>query len=251
MSKIVWIVGASSGIGYELAKVFLQNKHKVIVSSRTATNSTNLQNLSNSYDQNVNLVDVDVSDTLSVQNAAAKAYEAYGKIDLCFYNAGVYESMEVEGWKIGSFEQMAQINYLGAVRVTDALSSYFIKQGFGSFCFNASISSYFGLPYGSAYSAPKAALLNFCESIKPEMQTHNIEVRVVNHGFVKTRLTDKNDFEMPQLLEPQEAANIIYNRLENSNKFEIRFPFALGAFLYLLKVLPYKLSFYFTSKALK
>lgn len=250
MKKVVWIVGGSSGIGYELATLYLKNDYKVIVSSRNAVDSLELQKLSQEYSANIVLIDMDVSDTQSVRNATQKAWNVYGEINHCIYNAGIYESMKVDEWKLEHFEKITQVNYLGAVRVTTALTPFFLTNGGGSFAFNASVSSYFGLPYGGAYSAPKAALVNFCESIQPELEAKNIEVRVINHGFVKTRLTDKNDFEMPQLLEASRAAQIIYEKLTTTKGFEIKFPYALSTFLHFLRVVPYKMAFYFTRKAL-
>jgi len=250
MKKVVWIVGGSSGIGYELCKLYLNDNYKVIVSSRNARQTPLLEELFNIYKSDITLIDMDVVDMKSVEEATQKAWNAYGHIDSCIYNAGVYESMRVSQWKMGHFEQMLQINYLGAVRVTNALTPFFMENKCGHFVFNASISSYFGLPYGGGYSAPKAALLNFSESIKPELAEKNIKVQVINHGFVKTRLTAKNNFTMPGLLEPLEAAKIIFGKLQTSNNFEIKFPFALTSFLYFLRVIPYKLAFYFTKKTL-
>lgn len=250
MSNRIWIVGGSTGIGLALATNYLENNDRVIVSSRNATHSDELKKLQVLYLEKIALINVDVSDTSSVLEATTQAWESFGGIDLCVYNAGIYESMKVDEWNIEHFEQMTQINYLGGVRVTHALAPLFLQNGRGSFAFNASVSSYFGLPYGGGYSAPKAALLNFCESIQPELKEKNIDVQVINHGFVKTRLTAKNEFEMPQLLESQEAADIIFEKLENSKSFEIKFPFLLSSFLHFLRVVPYKISLYFTSKAL-
>ncbi|MFT5661609.1 MAG: NAD(P)-dependent dehydrogenase (short-subunit alcohol dehydrogenase family) [Sulfurimonas sp.] len=250
MQKIVWIIGGSTGIGFELCKFYLEDGYSVVVSSRNASSSPELQKLSLRYPSYLEPLDMDVSDTHSVEAATKKAWDIYGEINLCIYNAGVYESMKVEEWKIEHFEQMTQINYLGALRVTNALIPFFLENSKGRFAFNASVSSYFGLPYGGGYSAPKAALLNFCESIQPELAPKNIQVQVINHGFVKTRLTAKNDFEMPQLLEPQEAAKIIFEKLTHDKNFEIKFPFMLSSFLHFLRVIPYRIAFYFTSKAL-
>ena len=250
MNKIVWIIGGSSGIGYELCILYLKNDFKVIVSSRNARQTHLLKELSITYQNNITLLDMDVSQINSVFEATQVAWNIYGNITLCIYNAGVYESMKVEEWKMEHFEQMMQINYLGAVRVTNALTPFFLKNNNGHFVFNASVSSYFGLPYGGGYSASKAALVNFCESISPELKEKNIQVQVINHGFVKTRLTDKNDFEMPGLLEPLEAAQIIFDKLSTFKGFEIKFPFGLSTFLYFLRVVPYKLAFYFTKKTL-
>ncbi|MGK0256250.1 MAG: short-subunit dehydrogenase [Arcobacteraceae bacterium] len=250
MNKIIWIVGGSTGIGYELCKYYLDDGYSVVVSARNASTSKELKETSIQYPSRLTLINMDVRDIQSVKNATQKAWNSYGEINLCIYNVGMYESMKVEEWNLSHFEDMTQINYLGAIRVTHSLIPFFLENGKGRFVFNASISSYFGLPYGGGYSASKAALLNFCESIKPELEERNIEVQVINHGFVKTRLTAKNDFEMPQLLEAKDAAHIIFKNLSKSKDFEIRFPFMISLFLYLLKVLPYRVAFYFTKKAL-
>lgn len=250
MNKVIWIVGGSSGIGYELCELYLKDNYQVIVSSRNARETPSLEKLSNIYKSNIILIDIDVADMSSVNEATQKAWNAYGHINCCIYNAGVYESMRVSQWKVEHFEQMMQINYLGAVRITNALTPFFMQKNSGHFVFNASVSSYFGLPYGGGYSAPKAALVNFCESIKPELEEKDIKVQIINHGFVKTRLTAKNDFTMPGLLEPIQAAQIIFDKLHNSKGFEIKFPFGLTTFLHFLRVVPYKIAFYFTKKAL-
>lgn len=244
MSKIVWIIGASSGIGLELAKLFVQNGDKVIVTSRDAQNAKAFVGI------NVHKVSMDVSDIASTKEGVKKAWEFYDGIDLCFYNAGVYESMKMQEWNIEHFISMNNINYLGALRVITEVVPLFELQGHGRMVCNASISSYFGLPYGGGYSAPKAALLNLCESLQPELMAKNIELQVINHGFVKTRLTAKNSFEMLQLMESSEAAQKIFKGLQKPYRFEIRFPKFLTSVLYLLKVLPYSLSFALTKKAL-
>ena len=116
---------------------------------------------------------------------------------------------------------------------------------------NASLASCFGLPYGGAYSASKAALVNIAQSLQPELQRKNIYLQIINHGFVKTRLTAKNDFEMPQLMEVDYAAKKIFDELNKSYKFEISFPFMLSKFLRILSFLPYSWSFSITKKFLK
>lgn len=250
MSKIIWLIGGSNGIGFELVKEFLHKGDRVILSARDTQSVESLQELKQKYENNLHLLDMDVSQTPSVVNATQKALTLYGGIDICFYNAGVYESMKVEEWNLEHFEAMNQVNYMGAIRVLTQVIPLFEEQRYGHIAFNASVSSYFGLPYGGGYSAPKAALVNFCESIKPELASKNIQIQVINHGFVKTRLTAKNEFEMPQLLEPKEAAMKIYEGLQEPKKFEIKFPWALTRFLHLLRVLPYSLAFSLTKKAL-
>lgn len=246
---IVWIVGASSGIGLELTKIWLSWGYKIIASSRTATDSNPLKVLQLLYPDHLVLIDLDVS--IDSEEVIKRAWDAFGHIDRWFYNAGAYEIMRLEAWDESHFREINEVNYLGAVRLMVPLSSYFIAQGHGEWIWNISLSSYLGLPYGGAYSAPKAALLNLAESIEPELKSKGIRLRVINHGFVKTRLTQKNDFLMPQLMNPAQAAEKIANALENSHCFEIRFPKLLSLFLGLLRILPYRISLFLTSKALR
>ena len=145
---------------------------------------------------------------------------------------------------------MVNTNFLGAIRVTKEILPYFEKQGYGKCLYNASLSSYFGLPYAGGYGSSKAGLVSFLESIQPQMRLKNIDIQVINHGFVKTRLTDKNDFVMPQIMMPKKTAKLIFEGMQKDS-FEIRFPFKLSLFLRVLRVLPYKLSLYITKGLLK
>jgi len=250
--KKVWIIGSSSGIGLELVKLWLQNDYSVIASSRDTVNSSELLKLKANYSNKLVLLNIDVSNNQSVVKSVDEAFNIFNDIDICFFNAGVYESMNIEQWDISNFESMININYLGAVRLLKPLVSYLEKQKNESkVILNASLSSYFGLPYGGAYSASKAALVNLAQSIQPELSKKNINVQIINHGFVKTRLTSKNDFEMPQLMSPQIAAKKIFEQVNKPYRFEIAFPFILSKFLRLISFLPYKLSFSISKKFLK
>ena len=250
--KKVWIIGSSSGIGLELVKLWLQNDYSVIASSRDAVNSSELLKLKAIHTNKLELLNIDVSDNQSVIKSVDEAFNIFNDIDICFFNAGVYESMNIEQWDISNFESMININYLGAVRILKPLVSYLEKQKKESkVILNASLSSYFGLPYGGAYSASKAALVNLAQSIQPELSKKNINVQIINHGFVKTRLTSKNDFDMPQLMNSDIAAKKIFEQVNKPYRFEIAFPFILSKFLRLISLLPYKLSFSISKKFLK
>lgn len=250
-TKTIWIVGASSGIGLELVKIWLSEEHNIIASSRNATVSEPLIELQKRFPHQLVLVDIDAADPSGIDNALSKAWQAFGSIDRWFYNAGVYDVMRVEQWDEQKFASMSEVNYMGAVRIMIPLSRRCIDQGGCEWVWNISLSSYIGLPYGGAYSAPKAALLNLAESIQPELAAKGIRLRIINHGFVKTRLTQKNDFEMPQLMEPSDAARQIAASLHSSAAFEIRFPKALGRILSFLRHLPYSISLKLTAKALR
>lgn len=250
-SKRIWVVGGSSGIGLELVKLWLEQEHNLVVSSRNATQNEALKELRHFYPDQLVCVDLDLHDTTQDFNQlVSQVWSCFDGLDLWFYNAGAYTKMKAEQWSLEAFSSMNQVNYLGAVALMQSLYPHFKKQGFGRWVFNLSLSAYFGLPYGGAYSAPKAALLNLCESLQPELMHHHIHLQVINHGFVNTRLTKQNDFTMPQLMEGKDAANRIANALEGKYKFEIRFPFGLSLMLRLLRFLPYRLSLALTKKAL-
>lgn len=250
MNQRIWLIGGSSGIGLELLKIWLINHNHLIVSSRHASSDTMLNNLVEIYPDHLHLIDLDVSDQGAIATAVKEAWNVYDGLDLWFYNSGAYETMKADEWKFEHFKNMNDVNYLGAVHLMTELFPLFKSQGYGKWVLNLSLSAYIGLPYAGAYSAPKAALLNLAQSIQPELIKDNIEVQVINHGFVKTRLTSKNDFEMPQLMKVEYTAKRIIFELQRPYRFEINFPYKLALFLKILRVLPYKISLALTKKAL-
>lgn len=245
----IWIVGASSGIGLELVRILLSEQHYVVASSRNASTSEELVSLKQGYSSSLELLDVDITkDDLSSE--IKSAWELFSGIDIWFYNVGSYDVMGIDEWDKDKFIGMNSTNYLGAVKIMCDIVPYFKKQKSGRWIWNLSLSTYFGLPKGGGYSAPKAALLNLAESIYPELKKENINLHVINHGFVKTRLTAKNSFKMPGLMSAKYCANKIYEEINKENGFEISFPFGLRSFLRLFRALPYKLSLAITKKSL-
>lgn len=249
--KKIWIVGGSSGIGLEFAKLCLEKNYKVVVSSRTASTNQSLQTLQKKFTTHLGLLDLDlVASHSDIQACVKKAWNYFDGLDICFYNAGAYTIMNIDSWESQEFAQMNHVNYLGVTTIMSALVVYFKIQKKGHWVWNSSVSSYFGLPQAGGYSAPKAALVNLAQSIHPELNRHNIDLQIINHGFVQTRLTDKNDFEMPQLMTPLYAAQKIFEGIQNPKRFEIRFPFLLTLFLRFLSLLPYRLSLSLTKRML-
>lgn len=250
MKDRIWIVGGSSGIGLELVKLWLESGHPVIASAQNASQTKDLLSLKHIYESNLQIIDIDVTSMESVSKAVHQAWKRFDGIDMWFYNAAVYEVMSAKEWDVTHFEAMMQVNFLGAVRVMTELMPYFETKKSGRWVWNASLSSYFGLPLGGGYSAPKAALVNLAESIQPELKEKNIDLQIINHGFVKTKLTQKNTFEMPELMEPEEAAQKIIEGIDKKDRFEIHFPFKLSTVLQLLRILPYRVSLALTKKML-
>ncbi|MBT8344445.1 MAG: SDR family NAD(P)-dependent oxidoreductase [Sulfurovum sp.] len=250
MKKRIWIVGGSSGIGLELVKKWLLEGNYVVSSARHASNTKELLALKHIYESQLQIIDMDVTSMESVKRAVPQAWKRFDGIDVWFYNAAVYEVMSAEEWNVEHFEAMMQINYMGVVRVMSETLPYFEKEGKGRWIWNASLSSYFGLPLGGGYSAPKAALLNLAEALQPELSVKGIALQVINHGFVKTRLTQKNSFDMPELMTPEEAAENIIKETKKPYRFEIHFPFKLSIFLQTLRLIPYRVSLAITKKML-
>lgn len=248
--KKIWLVGGSQGIGLALTKQLLEQGNELVVSARHAQQNEQLMLLSQTYKKTLVLLDLDVSDKDSVNAAIHQAWSTFNGLDIWIYNAGAYKSMIIDEWDIEQFERMNQVNYLGAIYLMQPLVKLFKQQGHGQWLWNVSLSSDFGLPYGGAYSAPKAALQNLAESIQPELAKEGIQLKVVNHGFVKTRLTAQNDFAMLGLMEAETAATKIARTLESS-RFETRFPFNLATILGLIKRLPKSWALAITKKALK
>lgn len=249
-SQKIWLVGGSEGIGLELVKKWLEQGHKLVVSSRSAETSEPLNKLLNQYTEQLQLLNMDVMDENDVADKSEQAWQVFSGLDVWFYNAGAYNPMTIDEWDLKAFETMNQVNYLGCVRIMIALKDKFLQQQHGRWIWNVSLASDFGLPYGGGYSAPKAALQNLSEALQPELASKNLSLQVINHGFVKTRLTKKNDFAMLGLMEPEEAATQICKVLD-SKRFETRFPFSLASILGIIKKLPKSWALKLTSKALK
>lgn len=248
--KRIWIVGASQGIGRAVTEVLLAKGYRVIASSRCA--SSDLAELKTNYTEQLALVDLDVTNDAQTVFACEQAWQAFDGVDIWFYNVGIYEKVTLEDWQFDTFKQINSANYLGCVALMCELAPRFREQGLGRWVWNVSLASQFGLPFGSAYSAPKAALVNLAESLRPELTTQNIELGIINHGFVKTRLTDKNDFDMPWLMEADECAKRIVKCIECERlRFETRFPRGLNWTFRLLRALPYRISLALTRKMVK
>lgn len=250
----IWIVGASSGIGLSLTQSLLQEGYLVVASSRTAEQSDELTSLKKQFGNQLQRLNIDVTQTDGLAAKIDQAWAFFGGLDIWFYNAGTYQPMSFDAFDYASFNSMNAVNYLGFVALMVAMKNRVIQtpEIKMRWLWNISIASQVGLPYGGAYSAPKAALLNLAESIQPELEAYGVTLQVINHGFVKTRLTDKNQFEMPGLMMPDEAANKIVQMIHHKGKsFEVTFPKKVTVFLKLLKILPYRWVFFITRGLLK
>lgn len=228
--KRYWLVGASEGLGRALAHRMSRLGAELIVSARS---SERLEELVAELPGRAQALTVDVRSADSVQEAAAEA----GEIDGLVYLAGVYWPMKATEWKIDEAEAMADINFSGALRTVGAVMPQFVRRNRGHVVLTGSLSGYRGLPGAIGYGASKAAVMSLAESMKADLRGTGIEVQVANPGFVKTRLTEKNDFRMPFLMSAEDAAQEMVE-LMNSDAFKRSFPWAFGSMFRASQILP-------------
>lgn len=228
--KRYWLVGASEGLGLALARVISGMGAEVILSAR---NAARLEEAVASLPGKGRAVVCDVSDSSSVQEAA----DAVGEIDGVVYLAGVYWPMKAQDWDARQVEQMCDINFTGCARVIGAVIPDMVQRGSGHIVICGSLSGFRGLPGAVGYAASKAGVMALAESLYCDLRGSGIDVQVANPGFIKTRLTEKNDFSMPFLMEPEEAARAMFEHM-NSDSFKSSFPTVFSWVFRLSQFLP-------------
>lgn len=214
--KRYWIVGASEGLGRAVAEQLSRSDAEVIVSAR---NMDRLRELVETLPGKAQAVHVDVRDRISVETAAAKI----GRIDGVVFLAGVYWPMKAAEWDAAKVEMMCDINFTGAARVLGAVMPRMLESNAGHIVLTGSLSGFRGLPGAIGYGASKAGVMYLAESMKADLRGSGIDVQVVNPGFIRTRLTDKNSFRMPFIMEPDEAAHELVAHMRTGH-FKRSFP---------------------------
>lgn len=228
--KRYWIVGASEGLGREVAKKISAAGAEVIVSARS---EDRLKSLVEEVGGKASHVTVDVSDLKAVEEAAKQI----GEIDGVVYLAGVYWPMKSTEWDNEKADAMGQINFLGASRVIGAVMGQMVKRGSGHIVLTGSLSGFRGLPGAIGYSASKAGLMALAESMQADLHKTDIRVQLINPGFIKTRLTEKNDFAMPFIMEPEVAAQEFFEHM-NTESFKRSFPLVFSWVFRLSQFMP-------------
>lgn len=243
LGKRVWLIGASEGIGRELA---LQLAKQGAVLALSARNLTRLEEVREACKSNVVhapiLAPCDVADSSSVRSAWEVVAASWGAPDILIYNAGTYEPMPAQQYHLQKIEAMVDVNFRGALRVLDCALPVLIAKEAGHIVLVGSVAGYRGLPDAMGYGASKAALIHLAENLMCDLKPYGIRTQIVNPGFVKTRLTDKNSFSMPGIITAEQAAGYIVRGLQAS-RFEIAFPFVFFTIMKLLRLLPSALYF--------
>lgn len=233
----IWIIGASSGIGEATLKNLACKGANLLLSARS---EDKLNSLKSSLTGTHHVYPLDVSNRQDVFEVVEAIHKQHGRIDRVIFLAAIYEPTAIDEINPDFAEKTFQVNMLGALHLTHALLPILQEQKKGQIAYCASVAAYTGLPYGQPYGASKAALTNFVESLAAEVEDY-IDIKLINPGFVKTPLTDKNDFDMPMRIEPEEAAEAIVKGLTQKG-FEIHFPKKFTFMMKFLAALPYSLN---------
>ncbi|MBY5772170.1 SDR family NAD(P)-dependent oxidoreductase [Rhizobium laguerreae] len=240
---IVWISGASSGIGRALALRLAGEGYKVAVTARSHEKLVELQAEANGLSGSIIVLDGDVTNAEDMEHVIASIEYEHGTLAMAILNAGVNLPVHAEDLKRADFEKSFAVNLSGVVNCLLPAIRHMKAKGQGQIAIVSSVTGYGGLPTGAAYGATKAALINMAESLKFDLDKMGIRIQLVSPGFVDTPATRKNAFPMPALVSVEEAAREIAAGLK-SQAFEITFPKRFTAMLKLARLLPY--SVYFT-----
>jgi NAD(P)-dependent dehydrogenase (short-subunit alcohol dehydrogenase family) len=246
--KTAWITGASSGIGRALALALARRGVTVAASARSRDALEALAAEAGGDPRNARILPtpLDVTDRAAVRAAAEAAIRVFrGPPDLAVLNAGTFEPMTAEAFDAARFRAQVEVNLMGTVHMLEGLLPACLAARRGHIAIVSSVAGYRGLPTGAAYGATKAALINLAESLKYDCDRAGVKLQIVNPGFVKTPLTDRNDFAMPHLMAVEDAVARMIAGLR-SRRFEITFPRRFTWQLKLLRLLPYRLFFAIT-----
>lgn len=214
--KRYWLVGASEGLGLALARKLGAAGAEVILSARS---EDSLRAAAATLPGPAAILPVDVGDSASVTAAAAQLPELDGMVFL----AGVYWPMRAQDWEAKAAEAMADINFTGLVRVLGVALPAMVARDRGHIVITGSLSGFRGLPGAIGYAASKAGTMVLAESLYADLRQTGVTVQLANPGFIRTRLTAKNDFTMPFIMEPEAAADIMFRHMA-SGGFKISFP---------------------------
>ncbi len=232
--KVIWITGASSGIGKSLSFKFAREGWIVAASARR---ESILQEL-NKENDNIHPFPLDVTNIEECKNTFKKILEKFKDVEISFFGTGIHDPKSERQFNLDKIKKITEVNYFGTLNCINSVYDYYSEKQNGQISIVSSVAGYRGLPAGGAYCASKSALTSFAESLHFEMKRKNVRVSLVSPGFIKTPMTDLNDFPMPMIKTPEFAADKIYYGLIKSKGFEIHFPKSFTFIMKFLRILP-------------
>ena len=247
---IIWITGASSGLGREVARQYAAAGHTVCVSARGREALESLADECRGEPGSIAVFPLDVTEPDGARACLDAILSQVGLPQLSIFNAGTHIPNPVTRIDSSIDRKLMDVNYIGTVVCLEAIVPAYIEAGSGKIAVVSSVAGYRGLPNASAYGASKAALINMCEALQPELKALGVDLALINPGFVRTPLTDKNEFPMPFLMEVDKAAERVVDGLAG-NRFEITFPRRFTWMLKVMRILPIGLYLRMTKNLLK
>ncbi|MDI3381973.1 SDR family NAD(P)-dependent oxidoreductase [Xenophilus aerolatus] len=241
--KTAWVVGASSGIGLAVATALAARGARVGVSARHREALDALaarHRAAEGEPPRIVVLPLDVTDADAASQAHADLCSAFGAApDFVLVCAATYSPLRADAFDLATMRRHQQVNYVGTLNVLAAVLPPQLARGSGHVSLVASVAGFRGLPKSLAYGPTKAALTNLAEVLYADLHARGIGVSVVQPGFVETPLTAQNDFAMPALVSPAQAADAMLAGWARG-AFEIDFPRRFTAWMKLLRVLPYR-----------
>ena len=237
--KVIWITGASSGIGKALSIKFAEEGWMVAASARR---EGLLQELTK-INQNIHSFPLDVTNPEQCKKVFEEIKKKFNNIEISIFGTGIHDPNSEKRFNLEKIREIMEVNYFGTMNSINSVYDYYNDKKGGQISIISSVAGYRGLPAAGAYCASKSALTSFAESLRFEMMRKNVRVSLVSPGFIKTPMTDQNDFPMPMIKSPEFAAEQIYIGLTKKTGFEIHFPKAFTFFLKFLRILPNSIYF--------
>lgn len=241
--RVVWITGASTGIGRTLALRMAGDGIIVAVSARSADKLNELARQS----PNIRAYPLDVTDEQAVAQTFATIEQEHGPVELAILNAGVWHPMTASKYDLAKAKDSMTVNYFGVINALAPVMHAMIARGTGHIALVASVAGYRGLPKSAAYAPTKAALINLAEGLYADLKLKGVKMTVVNPGFVATPMTATNTFPMPFLVTEEVAVDAMYAGLKRGS-FEIAFPTRMMLMMKALRILPYGIYFWLNEK---
>ena len=239
--KKYWIIGASEGLGRELSIQLSNLGVKLIISARNETRLNELSSLTKAKVLALDVLNID---------AIKQASKSVGIIDGIIYVAGDYTPLNSTTWNVEEVDKMIAVNFTGAAKVLGFIVPKFLKQNNGHIVMIGSLSGFRGLPNAIGYGASKAAMMHLAENIKADLYKTPIKIQLINPGFIKTRLTEKNNFKMPFIMSVEDAAKRVIIAM-HSNRFQTNFPLIFSLLFRASNLLPAFIYFWLFSSNMK